>query len=165
MEYIIAIIVVAILLGAKNYIIKFIKQKIVSAIPAQIDPAQTSASSSSQSQIGSEPGATITIFQNSKDIFIDAEKNIKISKTTAIERIKKQSTEAEVPDNFLGFINQQGETLQLLRRNENFWSLDSPVASGGSYSSSIQKDNLTTDQIIKITSVFFDGGNWQNAAH
>lgn len=110
----------------------------------------------------SEPGAIIIIFQNSKDVSIDAEENVKISKVTAIEHIKQQATEAEVSDNFLGFINPKGETIQLLRRSDNAWSLDSPITEGGSYSYSLKKDGLTTDQAIQITAAFFDGGDWQN---
>lgn len=163
MEYIFGLIGAAVVLAALDYIRKFIRRKagLMGPTANQIPKEPRPAPAPSQPKIASDPGATIILFQNSKNIFIDAEDNVKISKPNAIERIKNQATETETSDNFIGFINTKSETLQFLRRGENIWSLDSPITVDGSYSSSFQKDNLPTDQVIQITSTFFDGGEWK----
>lgn len=68
-----------------------------------------------------------------------------------------------VEGNFIGFVNEKEETIQFIRFEENSWLIDVPMCEKGTYSCSLQDDDLTTEKVKDIVKKFFVGENWKSS--
>lgn len=64
--------------------------------------------------------------------------------------------------NFIGLINDECQTIQFTRLGRDQWLLDVPVLKGGSYSYSLQNDDLTTAKVKEIVKKFYSAGDWKS---
>jgi hypothetical protein len=62
---------------------------------------------------------------------------------------------------FIGFANEKEETIRFLRFEENSRLIDVPIDEEGSYSYSLQDDDLTTEGVKDVVRKFFAGENWK----
>lgn len=67
-----------------------------------------------------------------------------------------------IDGNFIGLINEEEETIQFIRFEENSWLIDVPILVEGTYSYSLQDDDLTTEKVKDIIKRFFGEENWKS---
>lgn len=63
--------------------------------------------------------------------------------------------------NFIGFINEEDETIQFHKSEEDAWVLDLPAVENGYFLYSPKDDDLTTEKVKIIVKKFFLGENWR----
>jgi len=95
-------------------------------------------------------------FVNSLRKHIPSSDPEKISLEAALKEIELLSSEKELSDNFIGFVNEKEETVQFIRREKGFWLLDIPITEDGIYSHSINKV-LTLAEVKEVVFFFFQG--------
>lgn len=90
---------------------------------------------------------------------IDADSPKEVTLEFVLAEIDRLPTE----DSFLGLVNEKDEIIQFVRFEEDGWLIDVPVGDEeGSYSYSLQDDDLTTEKVKAIIKRFFVGENWKS---
>jgi hypothetical protein len=99
-------------------------------------------------------------YKNDGQEYIDGRKPKEITLEVALQEIEKLPF--TVRDNFIGFINEKGETIQFPRFEKDKWSIDVPVFENGKFAYSLNDAKLTTEKVKDIVKKFFVGENWQS---
>jgi hypothetical protein len=89
---------------------------------------------------------------------IGSTKPLDITLETALKEIESLP---EVEGNFIGFINDEEETIQFVRFDDE-WLIDVPVIEKGKYAYSLQDSGLSTGTVNSITKAFFIGDDWRS---
>lgn len=92
--------------------------------------------------------------------YISAEAPKEVTLEIALTEIDKLST---IEGNFIGFTGEKEETIQFVRFEENAWLIDVPINEKGTYSYSLQDDDLTTERVKDVVRRFFVNENWKSS--
>ncbi len=103
-------------------------------------------------------GVKLNYYKDDGKELINETKPKEISLENALEEIGGFPT---TEGNFIGFINEEGETIQFHKNEEDAWVLDVPVVENGYFIYSLKDDDLTTEKVKIIVKKFFLGENWQ----
>jgi hypothetical protein len=99
-------------------------------------------------------------YKNDGKECIDGRKPKEITLEVALQEI--ENLPFTVRDNFIGFINEKGETIQFPRYEKDNWLIDVPVIEKGRFACSLNDSDLTTEKVKEIVKKFFLGENWQS---
>ncbi len=99
------------------------------------------------------------VYSQEKEISADFPEELTIEQAMLV--IDKHPAEDEFEGAFIGFVDDNDDTLQFIRMELDSWLLDHPVVHGGEYHYSYQEDNLTTEKIKTILTDFFGGNDWK----
>jgi hypothetical protein len=99
-------------------------------------------------------------YKNDGKEYIDGRKPKEITLEAALQEI--ENLPYTVRDNFIGFINEKGETIQFPRYERDNWLIDVPVFEKGKYAYSLNDNGLTTEKVKEVVKKFFSGENWQS---
>ena len=92
---------------------------------------------------------------------VNGNEAINISLSEALDFIDKQPSDVEYDGNFIGFENNQDETIQFIRFDDG-WMLDVPIIQNGEYIHSEQDMDLDTYRVKEIRKRLFIGENWRS---
>lgn len=99
-------------------------------------------------------------YKNDGKEYIDGRKPKEITLEVALQEI--ENIPFSVRDNFIGFINEKGETIQFPRYEKDNWLIDVPVFENGKFAYSLNCTDLTTEKVKEIVRRFFLDENWQS---
>jgi len=102
---------------------------------------------------------TITVFISSETMEIPASSPEPVSYASAVNLLREMPTDLEYDGNFIGFINEDDETVQFIRVSRDSWLMDIPIVVKGKYDHSLRKEELTTENVESIVAEFFKGKN------
>lgn len=101
------------------------------------------------------------MFLNTGKQYIDGNTPISTTLGEAINRINQQPTDEVCEDNHIGFVNEQGETIQFIRFSDGSWLIDVPILKDGVYSHSMQDCDLDIVKVREIVTRFSKDMNWR----
>ena len=102
------------------------------------------------------------MFLKTEKQFIDGNNPIEVTLDKALNYINEHPSDAECADNFIGFENEQGKTIQFIKFEDGTWIIDVPVLKNGVYSYSEQNNDLNTLSVKEIIKRFNDNQNWRS---
>lgn len=102
-------------------------------------------------------------FKNDRDEHIDGNSPQTISLQAAIRTIESfPRVRDDGDDFFLGFVNDNDETIQFVQYEDGNWMIDVPIFKGGKFAYSVEADDLDMDVVKEIVTNFFKGVEWKH---